>query len=766
MRPAALAEASVGACRIHLHGQVQGLGVRPAIARLAHACRLRGQVRNTSQGVVVEIEGDRSAIDRFLQRIRSALPARAQLDAMRVDRVDPPGHERFTIGPSEQLARNEAFVPVDVAICAACLEEIRTPGSRRYAYPFTNCAACGPRYSIIREMPYDRARTTMDAFPLCDDCEHEYHDAADRRFHAETICCPACGPRIWATTTKKHAINDGKEAIAAAVKVVREGGIAAIKGIGGYQLLADATKHAAIRRLRARKQRPSKPLAVMVRDLAEAKRFVHVDLTEENWLASPENPIVVLRRRESCDLPTELAPGIRSLGVLLPTSALHDILLHHIGRPVVCTSGNREGEPLVVDELEAAERLSGIADIWLHHDRAIRHSVDDSVLRVINGRPCLLRLGRGFAPCVFPGPNNALDTEPILATGGEMKSAVAVWTGRQAVLGPHVGELREARTCDRWQTVSQQLCDLYGVGPGVVAHDAHPDYYSTRTVEQLPHRRIAVQHHHAHAAAALWEHRRYEESALAIIWDGAGYGDDHTIWGGECFVASLRQAQRVTHLLPFALPGGDLAVREPWRIACSLTAQAKAPIENLEAFWPAIEPARIAAVGQLALKPALAPMTSSIGRLIDGVAALTLRRSHADYEGELAMLLEDAHEPDAVGAYDLHWRQSGEPIDWRPMFRQVMLDLQRGEPAGIISARFHRALARLVVQMADCFPELALITSGGVFQNRVLNELIAQDLARAESRWLRAERAPPGDGGLALGQLAVAWRCLHSTSSE
>jgi len=766
MRPATLADRAAGACRIQLRGQVQGLGVRPAIARLANQCQLQGRARNTSQGVVVDIEGDLSAIELFLRLLRSSLPSRTRLDELLIDTAEPSGCDRFTIESSQQFSRNEAVVPVDVAICPACLEEMWTPGNRRYRYPFTSCAACGPRYSIIREMPYDRPRTAMNAFPLCDDCAHEYHDSADRRFHAETTCCPACGPKVWATTAENHEILDGEKSIAAAVSVVREGGIAAIKGVGGYQLLVDATNREAIRRLRARKQRKSKPLAVMVRDMAEAKRFVLVDPQEEQWLASPENPIVVLRRREACLLPQELAPNIRSLGVLLPTSALHDILLHDIGRPVVCTSGNREGEPLAADERDAAARLHGVADIWLHHDRQIDRPVDDSVLRIMNGRPGLLRLGRGFAPCVFSGPKNAIDTEPILATGGEMKSAVAVWTGRQAVLGPHVGELTEARTCDRWATSWQRLCALYDATPCLVAHDAHPDYYATRAVEQMPQRRLAVQHHHAHAAAVLWEHRRFDESALAIVWDGAGYGDDQTIWGGECFIASLRQARRIAHVLPFSLPGGDTAVREPWRIACSLCMQAMTPIEHLERFWPDIAPARLATVGKLALKPALAPWTSSIGRLFDGVAALALRRSHADYDGEFAMLLEDAYDPDAPGAYDLHWQEVGEPVDWRPMFRQVLHDLQRGEPAGAISARFHRALAGFVVRVAAQFPELALITSGGVFQNRVLNELIAKDLAHSEPRWLRAERAPPGDGGLALGQLAVAWRSLSLFSCE
>ncbi len=766
MRPATLVETNLDACRFHLRGQVQGLGVRPAIARLATECQLHGHVRNTSQGVEGEIEGSRPAIDRFLHQLRSALPDRARLDELLIDWIEPPGHARFSVGPSQRFARNEATVPADLTICAPCLAEVRTPGNRRHEYPFTNCAACGPRYSIIREMPYDRARTTMDAFPLCDACEYEYGDSGDRRFHAQTTCCPACGPRIWATTAEKHTITDSRQALAAIAQVVRDGGIAAIKGVGGYQLLVDATNGAAIRRLRALKQRNSKALAVMMRDVAEAERYVVLDLPELDWLASPENPIVVLRKHEASDLPIELAPGVHSLGVMLPTSALHDILLRQIGRPIVCTSGNREGDPLVTGEREAEEQLSGIADIWLHHDREIHRPVDDSVLRVIVGRPCLLRLGRGFAPCVFPGPNTSIDAEPILATGGDMKSALAIWTGRQAVLGAHIGELSEARTCDRWKREWAQLCDLYGVSPDVVAHDAHPDFYSTRAAEQTPHRRVAVQHHHAHAAAVLWEHQCYEDSALAIIWDGAGYGDDQTIWGGECLIASLERADRVAYLLPFSLPGGDVAVREPWRIACSLARFANVPIKELDSIWSTMESERLETVYQLALKPKLAPTTSSIGRLFDGVAALALRRSHADCEGEFAMLLEAAVDPDAAGAYNLNGGQVGEPIDWRPLFRQVMHDLRRGEPAGAISARFHRALASLVVQMANHFPELALITCGGVFQNQVLNELIAQELAHTETRWLRAERAPPGDGGLALGQLAVAWRRTTQTSSE
>ena len=753
MRTATLIHSAMTARRIVLRGRVQGLGVRPAVARAAHRLDLFGMVRNVRAGLEIEIEGSPDAVDRFVAELDVMLPSGAAYGLEQIAEIPPSGRQAFRIEPSLADGQAIGVVPVDRAICAECLAEVRDPRNRRFGYAFTSCAACGPRYAILERMPYDRATTSMRDFPRCAVCEREYRDPGDRRFHAETICCAHCGPRPWATDGESRRADDA--AIDWVAEVVRHGGIAAIKGIGGYQLLVDATRPPAVRRLRRRKRRPAKPLAVMVASFAEAEGVASLSDTERYWLSTAENPIVVARRSGRCALANEVALDCGDIGLLLPSSALHALLLERIGRPVVCTSGNVEGEPLAYTELAAEQRLRGIADIWLHHDRRIVRPIDDSVVRVVAGDLCVIRAARGLAPYGLDG-NDGHPGEPIVAFGGELKSATALWTGRDAVLAPYVGDLSDAETCQRWVESYAALRQLYDVSPTTIARDRHPDYFTSRVAEKCSAPSLAVQHHHAHAAAVLWEHRRCDESAVALVWDGAGYGDDGASWGGECLLASLADYQRVAHLLPFSLPGGDAAVREPWRVAVSLAALAGVRPESLRNLWPNVLEARIGQVWYLASRIGLSPQTTSMGRLFDGVAAIAFQASTAGFEGQLAMRLETAYEPTAPGYYSIDWRPDEGVMDWRSLIREVVDDKLRGVSPGAISARFHRALADLIACVSEHYSLLPLVTSGGVFQNAVLGELVADRVGDRPRGWLRPRRVPPGDGGLALGQLAVA----------
>lgn len=760
MGTAKVADDAMCARRLVLRGQVQGLGVRPAVARAARQADLAGGVRNIRAGLEIEVEGNASSVESFIQQLASILPRGVTFVLENATAIAPQHRESFDIEPSTSTGTSIGTAPVDRAICAECLAELRDPRNRRFGYVFTHCAACGPRYSILERMPYDRDTTSMRDFPRCAECEREYRDPFDRRFHAETICCARCGPQLWASDGEsRHVIAGALDCVA---EVVRRGGIAAIKGIGGYQLLADALDPAAVRRLREKKRRPAKPLAVMVRTMDEAERMARLSRLELDWLASAENPIVIVRRGAVCPLADEVALNCGTIGLFLPSSALHALLLQRIGRPVVCTSGNLEGDPLAYCEQDAEQRLREVADIWLHHDRRIVRPIDDSVVRVIAGELCVLRAGRGFAPCSLTGPAATAGVS-LFALGGELKSAVALWTGRDAVLGPHVGDLTEVGACQRWAQVSDSLRELYDVPVGVVACDLHPDYFTTRVAEERFCDRVAVQHHHAHAAAVLWEHERFDATAVALTWDGAGYGDDGVSWGGECLLASLKDYRRVAHLRPFALPGGDLAVREPWRVAVSLATQCGLHPALLRMLWPDVSETRFTQVWDLAARPGLSPRSTSVGRLFDAVAAIAFNEAKAEYEGQLAMRLEAAYDPRAQGAYTIAWNQGEAHFDWLTMLPKLLDDKRRNAAPGAISARFHRALANLARQVADRFPELPLVTCGGVFQNAVLGELIAEEIGNRPAGWLRPRRAPPGDGGLALGQLAVAWAGLRES---
>ncbi|MEZ6123270.1 MAG: carbamoyltransferase HypF [Planctomycetaceae bacterium] len=779
------------AYRVVLCGYVQGIGVRPAIARLANTLHLTGFVRNDRDGVEVHVAGPTVQLQQFLRELIGALPAEARVESFTFDELsehDSPGASQttFTCGASveDRSAESSAhrpslatLVPTDRVTCQHCLDDLNDNENRRWAYPLTTCAQCGPRYSVIEQMPFERHATTMAEFPLCDACRTEYESITDRRFHAQTIGCTCCGPRVFLRS--KDASSDHQrttiqcDPIRFAADALRAGKIIALRAIGGYQLLVDATNDAAVRRLRLKKQRPAKPLAVMVESLEVARTFAVLSEAEESALTSPAGPIVVTDQRPADTIADSVTDGLASIGMMLASSGLHAMLLAEFSGPLVCTSGNVEGEPIAY-ELNAWERgLCEIADVCLDHNRPIARPIDDSVVRVINDRMVVLRLARGFAPLALEIEPPAIDRPDkwhFLALGGQQKSAIAISNGSQAILGPHLGDLDSVADCQRFDEQVSRLCDLYEVTSPTIVCDQHPGYFSTCWAEAKSPQRISVQHHHAHIAAAMVEHRLWSQKVLGVAFDGTGYGSDGTIWGGEFLVVEGSTFERVGHLRPFRLIGGDSAVQQPWRVAAALVHDAmgadaarRLPFasRDLKAFVDLLE------------RPALGVTTSSVGRLFDGVAALILGIEHSRYDSEAAMRLESACHWNGSRREESARREQDErasgyalplvstypfQLDWRPMIRGIMEDKERGRSVTEMALKFHRGLADGIATAVETIPWLPVVLGGGVFQNRVLVEMLAE-------RWKFTTRfigypgaIPPGDGGLAVGQLANARR--------
>ncbi|HVC93980.1 MAG TPA: carbamoyltransferase HypF [Pirellulales bacterium] len=743
----------VTARRIVLTGRVQGVGLRPAVARWAAALGLAGCVKNTRRGAELEIEGAEETVDRFIEGLVQRLPEATHVDAMCVEVVPPASRRAFAIEPSAGGGRIAARVPVDLAVCAECLIDVASLSNRRNHYPFTSCTSCGPRYSITSTMPYDRAASSMARFEMCPACRREYQAPVDRRFHSQTNACPACGPGVWIAKSSGQSLAADQGAIVQAIETLVAGRIVALRGVGGYQLLVDAANEDAVTLLRQRKLRPCKPLAVLVDTIATAERLATLNDDDRRALTDPANPIVVVRARHENGLAKAIYSGMDCVGLLLPTTPLHWQLVQSCGRPLVATSGNREGEPLAHEVDEAHEQLASIADTWLHHDRPIARPIDDSVVRVIAGRQVTIRLARGLAPLSLELPCN----RPILALGGQQKAAVALANGAQAVLGPHTGDLDALRTRDRFVAHVRQFVELYGAEPELLVHDLHPDYFTTCWAAKQPLPSFAVQHHHAHIVAGMLEHGWLDREVLGVAFDGTGYGADGTIWGGEFLVATASEFRRVASLRPFRLPGGESAIREPWRIALALVAQAASPQVAVEFADDHFR--RSAAEGVLAILnlDRFSPVTTSAGRLFDGVASLILDTHVAKFEGEPAMRLEAACDPSAPGAYDLPLRDGKiVEIDWRPLVAAVQADRMMGVPPGAMAMKFHRAVAAAIAAVTWRFPDRPVVLGGGVFQNRVLIELLCERWSGRRQALGLPGRIPPNDGGLAAGQLAVA----------
>jgi hydrogenase maturation protein HypF len=760
--------------RLDVQGVVQGVGFRPFVYRLATELSVRGWIVNDPGGVRIEVEGDATVVARFAERLQAELPPRAAIHTVREAWLPPAGDERFEIRASGADGPRTAVVLPDIATCDACLDEVLDPDDRRYCYPFANCTDCGPRFSIVRALPYDRPNTTMAGFTMCALCAAEYADPHDRRFHAQPNACPECGPRLELRDIEGNPlpVKTGGE-LRTAARALRQGRILAVKGIGGFHLMVDAANGDAVARLRARKHRPAKPLALMAPSLDAARGICEIDDAEAALLASAEAPIVLLRRRDGAAVAADVAPASHRLGVMLPCTPLHHLLLREYGAPIVATSGNLSEEPICTDEAEAIERLGGIADLFLVHDRPIERHMDDSVAWTIDDAPQLLRRARGYAPLPV---RLAASVPTILAVGAHLKNTVALGVGDRVVVSQHIGDLDAPESQAAFERVIRDLLRLHEAQPVAIAHDLHPDYSSTawaRLSPGLPRgiRRIGVQHHHAHLASCLAENGA-SGSALGIVWDGTGYGavdavdavGDGTVWGGEFLLGDAARFERVAHLLPFRLPGGEAAIREPRRAALGLLWELLGTV--------ALEQEDIAAVRSFSLGErrvlgsvleagALSPVTTSMGRLFDAVAALLGLCQAARFEGEAAMRLEWVADPAERGAYSfplLDPERPGAPrrLDWRSTVEEVVLDLRRGATAGKVAARFHNALVAAAKEVARAVGNEQVALTGGCFQNRILAERTAAALRDAGFRVLVHRQVPPNDGGISLGQVAVA----------
>jgi hydrogenase maturation protein HypF len=750
----------LSARRVQVRGIVQGVGFRPFIFQLAEAGRLSGHVANTSSGVQIHIEGPLERIEAFVQAIAAQAPPLAQIIAVESRRAAPEHYTDFQIRPSRDEDDRSALISPDVSICGDCLRELQDSQDRRYRYPFINCTNCGPRYTIIDDVPYDRPKTSMRHFQMCPACQAEYDNPRDRRFHAQPNACDKCGPQIMLQNAE-GAIFKGPDAVGEAARCLMDGLIVAIKGLGGYHLAADATNNAAVERLRRRKHREEKPLALMAPDLRTIRQFARIDADEIEVLTSPQRPIVLLRKRSPAAIAEAVAPRNAWYGVMLPYTPLHCLLLSHGFTALVMTSGNLSDEPIAIANADARERLSPIADALLSHDREIYLRCDDSIVRKTDGVTRFLRRSRGYVPMpVFLRHKQA----PVLACGAELKNTVCLVTEDRAFVSQHIGDLENLATFDFFRATIDHLERILAVSPRIIACDLHPDYLSTRYARErndLP--LIQVQHHHAHIVSAMAENH-LEGQVIGLAFDGTGYGPDGTIWGGEVLVTETGRFVRAGFLAPVPMPGSAAAIKEPWRMAVSYLAHTFGDrFRDLDIpFLAAIDRRQADLLVAMGRKGINAPLTSSMGRLFDGVAALVGLRHQVAFEGQAAMELEMAAGADDSGIYDYGWEQTGDSrqIDIRPIIEGVVADLQQGTPVPHISRRFHATLAALFSAFCDEIRNQTglarVVLSGGVFQNAILATALSRRLAQSGFQVYTQRLVPPNDGGLSLGQAVAA----------
>jgi hydrogenase maturation protein HypF len=720
--------------RIVLGGAVQGVGLRPFIYRLASSLALTGYVRNSSNGVVIEVEGDVERLERFTDRLTRERPAAALVTSEQVDRVAPIGTAGFVIAGSTAGARPTAGMLADLATCADCMREVLDPANRRHGYPFTNCTACGPRFTISQKLPYDRVSTTMRRFEMCETCRHEYDSPSDRRYHAQPNACARCGPTL-------------SRSIADIAGALRAGAIVAVKGIGGFHLLCDARDARTVARLRQHKARDYKPFAVMMPSLAATHEYCVIDANEEAVLTSRAAPILLLRPRESSDLARDVSGRAPLVGVMLPYSPLHHLLMREYAAPIVATSGNVAGEPIAIDNDEARARLGSIADLVVTHDRPIARPCDDSVVRVGAHGPAILRRARGYAPLPV---EIGVDLPAALALGGHLKSTIAIGLGRHAVVSQHLGDLDSAPARRGFEIAIDDLCRIYRFTPAFVVADRHPDYASRRWAESSGFPVVEVQHHHAHVAACAAENG-VRDRYLGVAWDGAGLGDDGAIWGGEFFDVGDDRFERVAHLRPFRLLGGDAAAREGWRVAVALdwASYGAGALEGRE-------DAR--AIEAMLSRGVNAPWSTSVGRLFDAVAYAAGVCDRNRFEGESALALEAAIDSHAEGSYPFGEGLDG---DWATLLSAIRRDLDRAASIGTIAARFHRTLVDWICRVADRMQIGPVVLSGGVFQNAFLVDGAVAALTAHGHTVHTHRRVPANDGGLSLGQLVLARRATR-----
>jgi hydrogenase maturation protein HypF len=745
---------------IEVRGVVQGVGFRPWVFQLAQRDHVAGTVWNHSTGVAIDAFGDEEALERFTSDLRFNAPAAAVVRDISWRSIAFREGGEFTIAESAESSVRRVTIPPDLATCDECLGEIFDPANRRYFYAFTNCTNCGPRYSIVKDVPYDRETTTMASFTMCEKCRREYEDPHDRRFHAQPNACPACGPKLVARTPEGREVK-AVDAIAFASRAIGAQFIVAVKGLGGFHLACDATSSTAVQRLRDRKQREAKPLAVMVRDLDEARAIADLSAEEERALTSVERPIVLATRRERSGIAPEVTGENPLIGIFLPYTPLHHILLHECARPLVMTSGNQAEEPMVWRNEEALEKLGGIADVFLLHNREIESRVDDSIVRVIDNQPTVFRRARGYVPRGFEIAREF--AQPVLACGAHLKNTFCIGVGNAAFVGPHIGDLETVETLRAYESAIEKMKTFIGVEPALVAYDLHPDYFSTRYALALPNvRTVAVQHHHAHVASAMAEHG-LDGTVVGVAYDGTGYGTDGTSWGGEILIARYEGFQRFATFRGIPLAGGDQAIRQVWRIALAVLDQAfdgEPPLHAIPLFR-AIQRRAIDSVRRMIEGQVNSPHGRGVGRYFDALGAIGLAMPRARYEGEVAFQWNVAADPHETGRYPVVIREGVMPweIDLRPLVKAAVEDLIAGRSAATISARFHNTLADVTVEVAraaaSASGDVPVVLTGGCFQNARLAEDVLKGL-RSTNRVFTNHSIPPGDGGLSLGQALIA----------
>jgi hydrogenase maturation protein HypF len=727
-----------GGLHIEVRGTVQGVGYRPWVYRLARRIGLTGRVWNHSRGVAIDAYGTYHALAAFIVQLKGGgAPPAARVRSVTVSEISVAEIDTFTIADSATSSERHVSIPADLATCDDCLRELLDPNDRRYRYPFINCTNCGPRYSIVYGSPYDRAKTSMESFEMCDACRSEYESPLDRRFHAQPNACPDCGPRLAAVTPQGKDVETD-DPIGCAARALRAGLIVAVKGLGGFHLACDATSPTAVQRLRERKRRETKPFAVMVRDLAEADTLAELNDEEHALLVSVERPIVLAKGRSE-----------PLVGLFLPYTPLHHLLLRDAGMPLVMTSGNVSDEPMVTANEDALRELGGVADLFLMHDREIVTRADDSVVRVIAGAPTLLRRARGYVPRAIDAQREF--AEPILACGAHLKNTFCIATGTSAFLGPHIGDLESVATLHAYEAAIERMKDFTGASPRLLVHDLHPEYFSTRyALAQSGVRTIGVQHHHAHVVSVMAEHG-LEGPAIGIAYDGTGFGTDGTSWGGEILMARYEDFERFATFRPIPLAGGDQAIRQPWRIALAMLDDA---FDGDAPIFECFPPSGIAAVRRMIARNFNSTPARGVGRYFDAFGALFLNMPDARYEGEVAFqwnLIADASER---GRYPM---DVGLEIDPRPMVRAAVEDHLLGASPATISARFHNTLAAATAEIAlaarATYGDLPIVLSGGCFQNARLAESVIDAIG---TNIFMNRCVPPGDGGIALGQAFIA----------
>ncbi len=729
------------------------MGFRPFVYHLAKRHRQNGWVANSCHGVSITIEGSASLQHQFLFDLQNQLPPLATIDSLSIQKKPLVHFITFEIKSSLTDSAHSAFVLPDISPCQDCITDLFNPQSRFYRYPFTSCCHCGSRYSIMTQLPYDRIRTSMATFSACKNCLADYSSPENRRFHSQTIACSSCGPQLNLIDNSGNKIALAEKALIKTIDYLKQGKIIAIRGVGGFQLMVDASNSNAVKQLRLRKQRPEKPFALMVKNLASAKLLCQISKTEELAFTSYASPIVLLKRLKTSHIAHAVAPNNNVLGVMLPASSLHHLLVNDFNRPLVATSGNRSDEPICITDAQALNKLADIADFFLSHDREIIRPLDDSIIRVINNKPTVLRRARGFVPMPITISQSLPEQ---LAVGGQMKNTVAVSQGNQLILSQHLGELDCLASQNLFQQTLVDLQHFYSIAPEAVIHDLHPDYHSTMMANQLSIKKKAVQHHHTHILSCMAEHD-LQPPVLGFAWDGTGLGLDNTIWGGECFQLSEQNFQHYARFKPFPLVGGDKAAKEPRRSALGLLYEIYSnhifKHKNLD-FLSSFSQQEKHLLQQSLNKQLNTPYTSSVGRLFDGVSSLLGLCHINNFEGQAAMLLEQKTSLEVTDDSYSYLLLKNHPliIDWQPMVIEILEDLTHlGKHK--IAAKFHNTLAEIMLNLANQAQQKKIVLSGGCFQNAYLTERCIKKLETAGFTVYTHEKAPPNDGGLALGQL-------------